>query len=154
MLATRSATVRDSALITSHREAMFREMGRCKDASLSTMSRNFAPWVEQRLASGIYLGWIAEVEGRPVASAGLFLMDWPPHYLDGGATRGYLLNVYVEPPYRGRGMAKALARIAMGECRQRNIQMLTLHASDAGRPVYESLGFIAGNEMQLHIPKP
>ena len=152
MLTTRSATVRDSALITTHREAMFREMGRGDDASLAAMSRNFTPWVEQRLASGIYLGWITEDEGSPIASSGLFLMDWPPHFIDEGSTRGYLLNVYVDPAYRGRGHAKALTRIAMDECRRRNIRMLSLHASEAGRPVYESLGFIAGNEMQWDVP--
>ena len=152
MLTTRSANVRDSALITTHREAMFREMGRGNDASLAAMSRNFTPWLEQRLVSGIYLGWITEENARPIATSGLFLMDWPPHYLDDGSTRGYLLNVYVDPAYRGRGLAKALTRLAMDECRQRNIRLLTLHASDAGRHVYESLGFIAGNEMQWDVP--
>lgn len=151
MLTTRSATVRDSVLITAHREAMFREMGRGNDTSLAAMSRNFTPWLEQRLVSGIYLGWITENDARPVASSGLFLMDWPPHYLDDGTTRGYLLNVFVDPAFRGRGVAKALARIAMDECRLRGIRMLTLHASDAGRPVYEGLGFSAGNEMQWQV---
>ena len=152
MLATRKATVQDSALITTHREAMFREMGRGTEASLAAISRNFTPWVEQRLTNGSYLGWITEDDSRPVASTGLFLMDWPPHYIDEGATRGYLLNVYVDPAFRRQGLAKALTRFAMGECRQRNIRMLTLHASDAGRLVYEGLGFVSGNEMQWQIP--
>lgn len=152
MLATRRATVQDSALITTHREAMFRAMNRGNDASLAAMSRNFTPWLEQRLAAGIYLGWITEDTARPIASAGLFLMDWPPHYLDEGAIRGYLLNVFVEPDYRGRGLARSLTRIAMDDCRQRGIRLLTLHASEAGRPVYESLGFVPGNEMQCTLP--
>lgn len=132
---------------------MFREMGNGTEASLEVMSRNFLPWLEARLAGGIYLGWITEDDGRPIASTGLFLMDWPPHYLDPeGALRGYLLNVFVDPAYRGRGLAKALTRTAMNECARRNIRILSLHASNAGRPVYESLGFIPGNEMQWRIP--
>ena len=153
MLVTRTAAVRDAALIASHRVAMFREMTNSTGASLDIMSRNFLPWVKARLAGGVYLGWITEDDGHPVASTGLFLMDWPPHYLDPeGALRGYLLNVYVDPACRGRGLAKALTRTAMDECARRNIRILSLHASDAGRPVYDRLGFIPGNEMQWRRP--
>ena len=142
------ATASDAALITTHRAKMFREMGRGDDALLAEMSRHFEPWVAERLGDGRYLGWIAEENGRAVAGAGLYLMDWPPHALDPASeTRGYLLNVWVEPEFRGRGVAKALTRECMEECARRGIGVMTLHASDAGRPVYEGLGFAAGNEM-------
>ena len=152
MPSTRTATPEDAALVAYFREAMLRGMGHGDAATLDAMSRGFTTWVEERLKNGVYLGWITEDEGRPVASAGLFLMDWPPHPLDPkGATRGYLLNVYVDPAYRRRRLAKELTRMAMDECAKRGVAMMTLHASDAGRPVYEGLGFTPGNEMQRRI---
>ena len=46
------------------------------------------------------------MQARSVASAGLLILDWPPHPFDPeGELRGYLLNVYVEPEYRKRGLA-------------------------------------------------
>jgi hypothetical protein len=42
-----------------------------------------------------------------VASAGLWLMDWPPHLVGCGARREYILNVYTEPEFRGRGVISA-----------------------------------------------
>ena len=154
MIPIRTAGPQDVPLIASHREAMFREMGRVDESTLARMSRNFMPWVEERLASGVYLGWIAENKEAAIASAGLLLLDWPPHSLDPeGSTRGYLLNVFVDPVWRGRGLARSLTRAAIEECRRRHIRMLTLHASDAGRPVYAGMGFSEGNEMQLHLPE-
>jgi ribosomal protein S18 acetylase RimI-like enzyme len=53
---------------------------------------------------------------RPVASAGLLILDWPPHPFDPeGELRGYLLNVYVEPEYRKRGLAHELVERCMAK---------------------------------------
>jgi len=41
------------------------------------------------------------------------VLDWPPHPLHPNEDRrGYVLNLYVEPGYRGRGVARDLMRLA------------------------------------------
>mgnify|MGYP003548309000 CR=1 FL=1 len=40
---------------------------------------------------------------------------------------------------------------ALGVCRESGVTAVSLHASDAGRPLYESLGFVATNEMRLSL---
>ncbi len=148
MLVTRTATVADAALITAHRHAMFAEMGTSTPEALAAMSRNFTPWFEQMMSADRYVGWVVEDEATPAASAGFFQLDWPPHPLDPAATaRGYLLNFWVEPQYRGRGLARGLVRLAVGESRRRGFRVTALHASAAGRPVYEKEGFRGSGEM-------
>jgi ribosomal protein S18 acetylase RimI-like enzyme len=150
---TRLATPEDAALIAAHRRAMFAEMRASDEATLDAMSVGFVPWVASMLASSRYLGWVIEERAQAAASAGLLLLDWPPHPLDpAGAVRGYLLNVYVEPEFRRRGLAKALVERCMDEARERGIRVVTLHASDAGRSIYEGLGFHTTNEMMLSMP--
>jgi ribosomal protein S18 acetylase RimI-like enzyme len=61
--------------------------------------------------------------------------------------RGYILNVYVEPNYRGHGLAKQLMARAEEEFRQRGVAFEVLHASAMGRPVYEGLGWNVMPEM-------
>lgn len=134
---------------------MFEDMGRGTPASLEEMSRHFEPWVTARLQDGRYLGWVTERAGEPVASAGLLIVDLPPVPHDPtGTERGYLLNVYVAPAFRRHGLARALVEETIREARRRHIRILALHASDKGRPLYESLGFHATNEMQLRFPDP
>ncbi len=150
MLTTRIATSGDIALITDHRHAMFAEIGWSTADALATMSHHFSPWVERMMATDRYVGWVVEDEGQPVASAGFFELDWPPHPFDPTSeARGYLLNFWVEPSHRRRGIAKGLVKQALAESRRRGFRVTTLHASEAGRPVYESLGFRRGGEMML-----
>jgi ribosomal protein S18 acetylase RimI-like enzyme len=81
------------------------------------------------------------------------ILDWPPHPFDPeGELRGYLLNVYVEPEYRKRGLAHQLVERSMAEARRRGIRVVTLHSSPAGRAIYERLGFRATNEMMHTEP--
>jgi len=145
---TRAATPADAALITAHRKAMFTAMGRDRESILDAMSRNFEPWVTRMIIEGKYAGWITLDEGRPVASAGLLVLDWPPHPLDPASEhRGYLLNVFVEPECRGRRLAHALVDLCMAEAQRRRMKVVALHTSDAGRPIYESFGFRSTSEM-------
>lgn len=148
MLTTRKTTEADVELIAAHRHAMFAEMGKSDATALDEMRRNFVPWVEQMIGAGKYVGWIVEEDGQPVASSGFFELEWPPHPLDpAGEHRGYLLNFWVEPKYRGRGLARDMVREALAESRRRGIRVTALHASEAGRRVYETMGFQTTNEM-------
>ena len=129
---------------------MFAEMGGSTLDGLATMSRHFLPWVERMIAAGRYAGWVVEEDGQPVASAGFFELDWPPHPFDPAAeARGYLLNFWVEPSHRRRGLARQLVELAVAESRRRGLRVTALHASKAGRLVYESLGFSNSSEMML-----
>jgi GNAT superfamily N-acetyltransferase len=150
----RLANAVDARLIAAHRRAMFAAMEAADDAVLTTMESASIPWTEYMILEGRYLGWIASDGERPVASAGMFLLDWPPHPFDPeGTVRGYLLNVFVDPAYRKRGLARELVRMCLAEAKRRGIRVVTLHASDAGKPLYEELGFAMTNEMRLDLTK-
>jgi ribosomal protein S18 acetylase RimI-like enzyme len=153
MLTTRRATVVDSELITRHRKAMFADMRDAAEIVLEEMGQNFEPWVRRMLANDKYAGWITCDGEREVGSAGLLILDWAPHFLDPRCDRrGYILNVFVEQAYRGRGIARALTLECMAEAKRREIGVVALHASQKGQPVYEKLGFKTSNEMLFVEP--
>jgi ribosomal protein S18 acetylase RimI-like enzyme len=74
-------------------------------------------------------------------------MEWPPHFLDAEPHRAYLLNFYVAPEMRRRGLARELLALAVAEAKAHEIKVVTLHASKFGKPVYEQNGFAMSNEM-------
>ena len=132
---------------------MFADMRDAAETVLEEMAQNFEPWVRRMIAEDKYAGWITRDDEREVGSAGLLILDWAPHFLDQRCgQRGYILNVFVEPEYRGRGIAKALTLECMAEAKRRGIGVVALHASKKGQPVYEKLGFKTSNEMLFVEP--
>ena len=82
----------------------------------------------------------------------MMVIDWPPHPSHPTqSARGYILNVFVEPDHRGRGLARALMDLAMEEARQRGLDHMILHATPMGRPLYEPLGWAQTSEMGLGL---
>lgn len=146
----RIAGLDDAAAIVEHRREMFRDMGRGDETRLAQMSAAFEPWLRGRMESGEYLAWMAvAADGSIAGGAGLWLMDWPPHVIGNGARRGNILNVYVRPESRRRGIARSLMETALEWTRANGVDCVILHASDAGRALYESLGFTSTNEMRI-----
>ncbi|CAN5373445.1 hypothetical protein BH09PSE2_BH09PSE2_06940 [soil metagenome] len=62
-----------------------------------------------------------------------------------------MLNVWVDPLHRGRGLAKRLMQELQTEAHRLGVFFLVLHATDAGRPLYERMNWRATNEMSLSL---
>jgi GNAT superfamily N-acetyltransferase len=151
MITIRMATVDDARLIAVQRQRMFVDSGQAEGEAMLRMVENFVDWVEPRLKDGTYLGWLMEEGGAVIAGAGMWLIDFPPHWMHEEPVRAYLLNFYVEPAARGRGLAQQMLDLTLQEARRRGIVVVSLHASRLGRPIYERNGFEGTNEMMLRL---
>jgi ribosomal protein S18 acetylase RimI-like enzyme len=149
MFDTRRATAEDAEAMAQQRMRMFADAGLATEVEMGPMVANFVPWVRAKLADGSYVGWLTEENRRLVGGAALWIMDWPPHFLDAEPQRAYLLNFYVAPEVRRRGLARELLALAITEAKARGIKAVTLHASKFGKPLYEQTGFEMSNEMRL-----
>ena len=145
----RQATVADIEQIVTHRRRMFEDMGNKDVEALSRMEAAFRPWLIDHMRREVYRSWFAcNAENKAVAGADVWLIDWPPGQFDISLYRGYILNVYTQPDYRRRGLARQLVQTCRDWCYDHDIKIVTLHASDEGRNVYEGLGFTPTNEMR------
>lgn len=136
-----------------HRRYMFRDMGYGDEAVLDALVRTSRSFIQRCLCDGSYRGWFAIAsDGRVAAGAGLLVTPWVAAPHDPAQThRAYLLNVYTYAEFRKRGLARLLTEKSIDWCRDHGFKTLWLHASEYGRPVYESLGFQPTNEMKLTI---
>ena len=121
---------------------------------LKAMTAAFRVWLRPHLDDGSYFGFIVEDAGKEVAGIGLMMIDWPPHPSHPREDRrGYVLNVFVEPSHRKRGIAKALMDRADEEFAKHGVTYLVLHATKMGRPMYEQLGWSATSEMAKSLSR-
>jgi GNAT superfamily N-acetyltransferase len=140
----RSAALDDLATLIRQRRSMFRDMGNFSEAEQAALVDAYAAYLPQALGEGAYWGWLAETaEGRVAAGGGVAILTRL------GVRRAYICNVYTEPEYRRRGLARQLMETMLAWCRAEGFAAVNLHASQAGRPVYEKLGFEPTNEMRL-----
>jgi ribosomal protein S18 acetylase RimI-like enzyme len=146
---TRRATPQDAEAIGEQRIRMFEDAEVSTEPEMGPMLANFIPWVRAKLTDDTYAGWLVEDDGQLVGGAGMWVMEFPPHFRDAEPRRAYLLNFYVAPAMRGRGLAKELLALAVAEAKARGIKVVTLHASKFGKPVYAKNGFVASSEMML-----
>ena len=141
----------DLELVCDHRRRMFEAAGRDR-ATLERMTGAFRPWLASRLRSGEYGGWVVENDGEAVASVGLMFIDWPPHPEHPDCDRrGYVLNLFVEPDHRRRGLAARLMDRVEAEARARGVHYLILHPTAQARPIYETMNWQATSEMSLRL---
>lgn len=148
----RRATADDVDTLVRHRSRMFADMGSNDRRALDVMAQRFRPWVLERMEADEYLAWLATApDGTIAAGAGLWLMDWLPHMIGSHPRRGNIVNVYTEPAFRRRGLARRLTTTALDWCRDQGVDTVVLHASVDGRALYEALGFTPTNEMRLSL---
>ncbi|HKW33155.1 MAG TPA: GNAT family N-acetyltransferase [Candidatus Acidoferrum sp.] len=148
----RRACAEDLKHILHHRVAMFEEM-RLGDAAVlnrvETVSREY---FTEALRAGTYLGWMAEdSDGQVVGGGGIVVADWPGFPGEHLAKRAWILNMYTEPTVRRHGVARKLMQAMIEWCRNEGFDSVSLHASEAGRPLYASMGFQPTNEARLKL---
>lgn len=82
-----------------------------------------------------------EETGEIVCCAWLLLVTKPPSPRFPHGQTGTLFNVYTVPEHRRRGLARQVMERLIESARSLNLDVLELHATEDGYPLYRSLGF-------------
>lgn len=139
----RPAVSSDAPVLSLFRYQMFADMKPQEDLSADKerVIHDSEAWYSQDLARPEHYSLIAEIHGDPVACGTILFELRPPSVHFHTNLAGYILNIYVKPPYRGRKIARGIMEELMNEARRRGAVRVGLHASGLGRPLYEKLGF-------------
>src|SRR5438552_2037585 len=147
----RRATMRDLGTLVRHRRLMFHDMGGHTEEQLRASDAPYRRWARARLRSGTLVAWVAEERGEARASGALWMQRVQPRPGWPSGVQPYLLSMYTEPAARGRGLAARIVKEAIAFAARLGVPKMTLHASDAGRSIYERLGWVSGKEMVFHL---
>jgi GNAT superfamily N-acetyltransferase len=145
----RSATIDDIPYLVAYRRAMFESMSFQHEHILAAMSAAMTEYLARAIPSGEYHGWVAEANGDVIASGGMVIHYLPPSPRNMDGREAYIMNIYTVPAWRAQGVATAIMQAILEYIDRLGIPVVTLHASAAGRPIYEKLGFEPTNEMRL-----
>ncbi len=145
----RPSTLADLDSHVLHRVAMFKDMDYGEEAGRARMAAAFRDRLRTWLSTGEVRGVVAESAGQAVAGALLQFKEALPNPLSPQAVRGYLFNVYTDPAFRGRGLARQMTAALLEVAKTQGIGMVELHASKAAESLYRSMGFEPTSEFRL-----
>jgi GNAT superfamily N-acetyltransferase len=148
----RRATVRDLDVLVRQRRGMWSDMGLGNEDQLDSQDRVYRGWARSRLRTGTLLGWVAETsEGVVVAGGTVWLRPAVPRPGIKQMVQPFLLSMYAEPEWRGRGLATRIVDEAIVWARKKGYGELLLHASQMSRGIYLHRGFKRTWEMRLEL---
>lgn len=147
----REATASDIPEILRQRRRMYEDIHHTDSVTLDTVVSLSSDYLKTAIADGSFRAWLAADDDHIVAGGAVIVSPWPAHPYDLECRRPTILNVYTDPDYRRRGIARTLMQTIIAWCRREGFARVTLHSSDDGRHLYEALGFEPSNEMRLNL---
>ena len=154
----RPAEPADIATVVDFRARMFREMGWSDESRLEQVAPLASGYLHEQFESGGCTGFVAELAadadgwaatGGVIATVVVVWQSVPPGPRNLPGRQAYILGMYVVPEFRRRGIARALMTAAIECATAGGVPLVTLHASDEGRILYQQLGFVTAPEMRL-----
>jgi ribosomal protein S18 acetylase RimI-like enzyme len=153
-IAIRAGTAADLAHVCEHWLAMFEEVGKHFERDFPPNWRlGFQSYFERRMAEDEAAFFVAVDGTEIVGTSGALVRDGYPVEIT-HIRQGYIFGVRVAPEYRRRGLAQYLTREAIAYLERSNCRSIRLHASRFGRSIYERIGFMPTNEMELARQQP
>ena len=117
---------------------------------MSEVARESREYYREALADGSHTGLLAFDGDAFIGAGGVSYYRVMPTFHNPSGTCAYIMNMYVRPAYRRRGVATAMLRLLVADARRRGAGRIGLEATEMGRPLYEKFGFVdARGEMEL-----
>lgn len=97
---------------------------------------------------------IDDTNMKVVGNASICYIDLLPTFSHPNGKRSHLMNVYVQKNFRHQKIASKMVSFLIEEAKAKGVTEISLDATDDGRHLYETLGFIKNEAgMILHLKK-
>ena len=117
---------------------------------MSEVAAQSEAYYREALANGSHTGILAFDGDAFVGAGGVSYYRVMPPFHNPTGHCAYIMNMYVRPAYRQRGIATAILDVLVADARRQGVGRIGLEATDMGRPLYEKFGFTdARGEMEL-----
>nr|MDZ8012188.1 GNAT family N-acetyltransferase [Nostoc sp. ZfuVER08] len=151
MFNLRQANLQDLETLIQLRLELLREVGNIKtDCDTTKLAQAIRKYLGEKIPSGEFLAWVAEVDSQIVATSGLVFFQRPPSNGNLSGIEAYVMNVYTIPMWRGQGIATAVLKEIITFVKTTEAKRLCLYATEDGKRLYEKLGLISTTkEMEI-----
>lgn len=111
------------------------------NADMTGLEQTNRHYYERHLSDGSHIACIAYMGDEAVGCGGVCLYDEMPSPDNPNGRCAYLMNIYVRPDFRRKGIARRIIRWLVGQGLARGVSKIYLETSDVARDLYAGLGF-------------
>ncbi len=149
----RKATIDDLDLLIKTRIEVLRAANNLDDSiDMSTVERESRLYYEDALTNDLHTAYLVFDEKDFVGAGGISYYTVMPTFHNPTGRKAYIMNMYTRPDHRRMGIATRTLELLIQDAQKRGITSISLEATDLGRKLYESYGFIPmTSEMELPI---
>jgi GNAT superfamily N-acetyltransferase len=153
MIEYRKADTKDVDNLVRLRVEFLREIGNLESSENDkVLEKALYEYLNKTIPCDEFVAWLALDSDKIVGTSGLSFYLVPPSYKNPSGKVAYIMNMYTVPQYRKQGVAKALFERTVDEAKSRGYKLISLHATEQGRPLYLKFGFKETySEMDLRI---
>lgn len=147
----KKATVEDIEILVTTRIEVLRVANKLTDdTDMTEVERQSEQYYKRALIDGSHTAYLIYDGDIFIGAGGVSYYQVMPTYHNPSGKKAYIMNMYTNENYRRQGIAYRTLDLLVRDAKEKGIEMISLEATDMGRPLYEKYGFQKMNdEMEL-----
>ena len=122
------------------------------DVDMSTVEKESYAYYKRALETAEHIAYLVYDNGTFIGAGGVSFYQVMPTYHNPTGKKAYIMNMYTKPDHRRMGIATRTLELLIQDAKQHGITSVSLEATDIGRKLYESYGFVSmTSEMEFLI---
>lgn len=122
------------------------------DTDMSEVERQSYEYYRQAFSDGTHIAYLVFDGSCFVGTGGVSFYQVMPTYHNPSGRKAYIMNMYTDPEYRRKGIARGTLDRLISDVRERGITSISLEATEMGRPLYEKYGFVKMDD-EMYLPE-
>jgi len=138
----RKLTLDDMDLLVKLRIDYLREENKVQDLhDVEKLKVKLYKYFSKWIPNNGFVAFIAEEAGVVFSTAFISIVERPPRNAASSYLCGTIYNVFTYPEYRKKGIAAKVMSALLEEAKSLNVAHIDLLSTDAGKSLYEKMGF-------------
>lgn len=139
----KKASLSDLEILVSTRVNVLRSANQLDlSVDMKEVEKSSRLYYQEALASDNHTAFLVyNADDNVIGAGAVSYYQVMPTYHNPSGKKAYIMNMYVAPEHRRKGIATKLLDLLIADSKERGIDYITLEATQMGRKLYENYGF-------------
>lgn len=149
----KKASIADIDILTETRIEVLRAANQLSDdVDMGELKQLSYEYYKKALCDDTHIAYLVFDQDLFVGAGDVSFFQVMPTCDNPTGKKAYIMNMYTNPQYRRKGIACKTLGLLIKDAKERGIDAISLEATEAGKPLYEKMGFVKMNDEMKYPP--